>query len=160
MRSWKLYKLIKRTGNSENGFVLIVALIAILILIAIGFFALTTISGDLMITYRLVGERKALLAAESGAYVIAAKQSTCYDDNGAVAKTSVDSGNDPHASYSAAAAVRDPVTPSVILPGNSWPSAAWYVDVTGTDSDYNSTVTIRVGLADESTPGTPSHDTP
>ena len=64
------YKFSKRTAKSEQGFVLLLALIAIVILIAIGFFSLTMISGDLMITSRLVCERKAYSAAESGAHQV------------------------------------------------------------------------------------------
>ena len=72
-------KLIKRTSNSEQGFVLIVAIMAIVILTAIGFFALTMISGDLMISSRLTGERKALSAAESGVHAIYASSFSIID---------------------------------------------------------------------------------
>ena len=53
--------------KSEGGFVLIAALMAVMILMAVGFLALTVTSQDILISSRLVGERKALSAAEAGA---------------------------------------------------------------------------------------------
>jgi Tfp pilus assembly protein PilX len=139
-------------NKSERGFILVVVLIAILILIAVGFFALTTISGDLMITYRLVGERKALSAAEAGVYAVAAIQTAPGAAN-AVNLTPVDSVNDPSAFYQATAPTDSGLT--VVLPGNksSWSSKVWAVTVTGTDTTYNSRVAIAVGLADEGAEG-------
>lgn len=138
-------KIIRKTGNSENGFVLVFAIMAILIFVAIGFFALTTISGDVMITYRVVGERKALSAAEAGVHAVLASSSFV-----ALPATNVDTVNDPGAQYTAAAPVIDPTTPKVHLPGYGpeYLSNNYYIDVTGTHSTYDSTVTIRVGTGD------------
>jgi len=61
-------KLIKKIGKSEGGFVFLVALMAMAIMVAIGFFSLTTISEDTMVSFRFTGERKAFSAAESCAY--------------------------------------------------------------------------------------------
>lgn len=65
-----VHKLIKKNAASEKGFVLLVAIIAVVIMIAIGFFALTIISGDIMITSRLACERRAFSAAEAGVHVV------------------------------------------------------------------------------------------
>ena len=67
---FSVHKFIQRKKSSEQGFVLIFALMAITVLIAIGFFALTIISGDLMIVSRMTCERKAFSAAESGAHAV------------------------------------------------------------------------------------------
>jgi Tfp pilus assembly protein PilX len=59
---------IKRVKNSESGFVLIAALMGIIILLAVGFLALTITTGDMKIASRLIGERKAFSAAETGVH--------------------------------------------------------------------------------------------
>ncbi|MGD0022055.1 MAG: pilus assembly PilX N-terminal domain-containing protein [Smithellaceae bacterium] len=68
-------RVYKRTGkkrNSEDGFVLVAALIAIMILMAIGVYALTTASQDISSTARSVSEGNALSAAEAGVQTLSA----------------------------------------------------------------------------------------
>jgi hypothetical protein len=152
-------KLIKRTGNSEQGFVLIVALMAILILTAIGFFALTMVSGDLMISYRLTGERKALSAAESGALAVFADAS--HDCNAllgyAVTNIQIDPTNDPSTYYSFKMTKNTFVQTSVGAGQCTGCEAFIYnTDITGTDSTYGSSVTISIGMAPPPTYGGPN----
>jgi Tfp pilus assembly protein PilX len=152
-------KLIKRTSNSEQGFVLIVALMAILILTAIGFFALTMVSGDLMISYRLTGERKALSAAESGALAVFADAS--HDCNALlgyqVNNVQVDPTNDPSIYYSVAQTTNTFVQTSV-GGGQCGGCVAFIYNtaITGTDSNYGSSVTISIGMAPTPTYGGPN----
>ena len=60
----------KRKGvicsGDRKGFALITAILAIMILMALGFLAISVTTGDLKITSRVVGEKKALSAAETG----------------------------------------------------------------------------------------------
>lgn len=67
---YSVLNLIKSKVKSEKGFVLIVAIMTVVIMVAIGFFALTIISGDLMISSRLASERQAFSAAECGAHAV------------------------------------------------------------------------------------------
>jgi hypothetical protein len=152
-------KLIKRTGNSEQGFVLIVALMAILILTAIGFFALTMVSGDLMISYRLTGERKALSAAESGALAVFADAS--HDCNALLGYTAnnvqVDPTNDPSTSYTVVGTTNTFV--QTHMGGGQCGGCVAFIYntvITGNDSNYNSSVTISVGMAPTPTYGGPN----
>ena len=62
------HKIFDYRQKSEGGFVLIAALMAVMILMAVGFFSLTVTSQDILISSRLVGERKALSAAEGGLF--------------------------------------------------------------------------------------------
>ncbi|MDX9819671.1 MAG: pilus assembly PilX N-terminal domain-containing protein, partial [Desulfococcus multivorans] len=55
------------TGR-ERGFALVTAILAVMILLALGYLALSVSTGDLRISTRLVGEKKALSAAETGIY--------------------------------------------------------------------------------------------
>ena len=62
---------IKRKGfikypRGAKGFALVMAIMAIMILMALGFLAISVTTGDLKITSRIVGEKKALSAAETG----------------------------------------------------------------------------------------------
>jgi Tfp pilus assembly protein PilX len=151
-------KLIKRTGNSEQGFVLIVAIMAMLILMAIGFFALTMVSGDLMISSRLTGERKALSAAESGVHAVYANASLDFNSLLTYSATciQVDPTNDPSTCYSVAQTTNTQIqSPSV--GGGGWPtgytSFIYNTDITGTDSNYGSSVKISIGMAPAPTYG-------
>lgn len=140
-----VHKLIKRTRKSEDGFVLLVAIMAIVILIAIGFFALTMISGDIMITSRLVGESKAFSAAESGVHAILASPNSLPATNTTITG-SVDSVNDPSASYTATTSMTNQDTRTV---GNeiTETSRVFNALVTGRDSIYGSEAQISVGIA-------------
>ena len=60
------FKIFDYRRKSEDGFVLIAAIMAVMIMLAVGFFILTTSTQDIRISSRLIGERKALTAAESG----------------------------------------------------------------------------------------------
>jgi hypothetical protein len=145
-----VHKIIRKKAQSEGGFVFLVALLGIFILIAIGFFALSTISEEMMISSKLVGARKAYSAAEAGVHAV------CSNSNFvAVASTQVDPVNDPSVFYSATAPTQNTATPKVHLPGYSadYLSNAYLVDVVGRDTTYGSSMTIRIGLADEPTPG-------
>lgn len=141
------HKLFRRTSNSEQGFVLIVALLAIAVLIAIGFFALTMISGDLMISSRLVGERKAFSAAEAGVHAIL---SSGLDPSAAVSSptpwTHVDSTNDPNTYYNA---VTTATGSSATVPGYDPSSRAvvYSTVVTGKDDTYGSQAQIAIGMS-------------
>ncbi len=88
------HKMKLKKENSESGFVLIVALMGIMILLAVGFFALTVSTRDLMIASRLVGERKAFSAAEAGVHAISTifAEGMTFPPN-----VQVDSVNDPDA---------------------------------------------------------------
>jgi Tfp pilus assembly protein PilX len=152
-------KLIKRTSNYEQGFVLIVALMAILILTAIGFFALTMVSGDLMISSRLTGERKALSAAESGALAVFANASLDFNTllGYNVNNVQIDPTNDPSTYYTVKATTNTFVqTSGGAGQCTGCESFIYNTDITGTDSNYGSSVTISIGMAPPPTPALPN----
>jgi hypothetical protein len=148
---FSVHKFIKKTVKSEEGFVFLIALVGVFVLMAIGFFALSSISEDLMISYRLVGERKAFSAAESGVHAILGQDSFAN----ATGWTKVDPVNDPKVEYSATIPVLSTIAPKVHLPGfpTGYTSNAYVANVTGRDTTYGSTITIEVGLADIPVPG-------
>ncbi len=151
----------KKTGaSSEKGFVLIAALIAMMILMAVGFFALTVTSDDLKITSRLYGERKALSAAEAGVHDLCLVFDTSMN---ALTNVKIDAANDPKMTYSVTKPVSDPNIPSVsatgssIEGGKSWSFNVFNSVVTGRDASHGSLVRLDVGLRHGEVPSTPSY---
>ena len=150
-----LHKFIKRTVKSEQGFILLVAIMAAVILMAIGFFALTMISGDLMISARITGERKAYSAAESGVHAMYASsfnftQLLSYANNTC---TQIDPTNDPSTCYTVAVTTNTN-NQAMGVGGGSCTNCSSFIyntDVTGYDTVYGSKVTISIGMAPPST---------
>jgi len=137
---------------SERGFALVAAIMACLILLAIGMLVIYLSTGDLRISARVVGDKKALTAAESGIH----RLMQTFDPQNMSAttpRTQVDASNDPNSFYSIGAAV-SPTTGPATIPmagfaiggGQQWGQARFNVDVTGENTTYNSTVTIGLGL--------------
>ncbi|KQC09066.1 MAG: hypothetical protein APR62_03315 [Smithella sp. SDB] len=157
---YSLHKTIKKTVKSEKGFVFLVALMAVIVLIAIGFFALTTISEEMMISFRLTGERKAFSAAESGAYASAANIAV-YDTLSTPAgsdtvlytfpRTYIDPDNDPYASYTGKVYWVRSISTEGFSYEYNFSQDLFKTIITGKDSNYGSSVSIEVGVSD--TPG-------
>ena len=131
--------------RSEGGFVLIAALMAIMILMAVGFFILTTTGQDITMGSRLIGERKAMSAAEAGV------QQFCIDFKPYMAATSyqsVDSVDDPTAQFQFSAPNWFKEVPSV--PAYGWDQEMEYsvftTVVTGRDTAYKSEVQLSVAV--------------
>lgn len=138
--------------NPESGFVLIIALMAILILMAVGYFALTVTTSDLRIAARILGERKAFSAAESGVHFL------CRDFDPAtfsgISNQQVDS-DDPASTFSIVMP-NTPTNPNIpgSLPvtgfsmsgGQEWFQNTYETIVTGNNSDYGSSAEIGLGF--------------
>ncbi len=133
---------------------MIVALMAIVILTAIGFFALTMISGDLMISSRLTGERKAMSAAESGVQAQignGVELSTVFLADGSCIQ--VDPTNDPSSCYIVVSKVNTKRQVSLGGMGTFAMSDVYNITITGKDTNYGSSMTIDIGMVP---PGAPS----
>ncbi len=139
--------------SSERGFVLVVAVLACMILLAVGILALTMSGQDVKISARVVGEKKAFSACESGMH----KLITTLDPGNlaglAVTDVQVDSSNDPASLYT----IGTPSHPSTgpgMLPlagysiggGQVWGQTIYNATVTGTNTNYGSRVQVSVGL--------------
>lgn len=159
------HKMKSQRKDSESGFVLIVALMGVMILLAVGFFVLTVSTRDLMIASRLVGERKAFSAAEAGVHAI----STIFTE-GMTFPTNVqiDPVNDPHATYSVTGSSTSisglPETCSQafdVTGGITWSCKNFRAIVTGTyaPSIFNtSEARIAIGVKGKASPNTPGYD--
>jgi Tfp pilus assembly protein PilX len=141
----------RRTDN--RGFALVAALLANLILLAVGIVALNLSTGDIRISMKTVGDKKAINAAEAGIHWLtvnfdAATYATLINTNNLV-----DDTGDPNTRY-VINSIAEPTTgPAQIpLPGFSiggsqtWGQARYDARITGANTAYNSTVSIDVGL--------------
>lgn len=145
--------------RSERGFVLIVAVLACMVLLAVGILALTMSGQDIRISSRVVGDKKSFSACESGMH----KLITDFDPANLVGSTypnipdddyvSVDAANDPASQYSFPAPAH-PTTGPGMLPlagysmggGQVWGQTRYDADVTGKNTNYGSEAKVEVGL--------------
>lgn len=134
--------------KSQDGFVLIAALMAVMILLAVGFFALTVTTQDIRVSSRLVGERKAMSAAEAGVNEIC--RSIDPANTAAISNQKIDNTNDPTAEFDATAPVHNATYPTLQIPGfdltKAYAGAVFNTTVTGRDTSYGSEAGIDVGV--------------
>lgn len=139
----------------KTGFALVAALMAIWILTAIGILVFTVSTQDLRVSTRLVGEKKAFAALETGIHMLT--RDFKYDNLAASNKVKqlADAGGDPNSLYTINSTRIPTVTegPAAILyPGFSaagsetWGRARYLADVTGFNTRYNSNIQVNVGI--------------
>jgi Tfp pilus assembly protein PilX len=149
-----MYLVHKIKKDSEKGFVLIAALMGIMILLAVGFLALTVTTGDMKIASRLIGERKAFSAAEAGVHELC--RNFNWQASTGVSNFYFDAANDPTVRYSYPIPDRNSSMPSVPAKGydltKSYTSAVFDTVVTGEDTAYGSKTEIAVGTATAPSP--------
>jgi Tfp pilus assembly protein PilX len=139
--------------RGRKGFALVTAILAVLILMALGFLVISVSTDDLKISSRVVGEKKALSAAETGIHRL-----TQNFDPGAMAASQVtnvqvDAGADPASLYSIGSVGR-PASGPEMLPlrgysiggGQQWGQRRYVGSVTGANTRYGSSVQIDVGV--------------
>jgi Tfp pilus assembly protein PilX len=143
----------KRTLSSQNGFILLTALMACLILFALTFLILNLSTSDLRVSSQTVGQKKAMVAAEAGIHRMMQNFDPQNLATTVINNVQVDSANDPKSIYSISA----PTTPTsgpLFLPltgysiggGQTWGRRRYDVNVTGSNTTYHTTVTIGVGI--------------
>lgn len=142
----------KIKSQKKNGFALIAALLAIWILTAVGILVFTISTQDIRISGRLVGEKKAFAAAEAGIHRFMQGFDPANLSASVISDAQVDPSNDPDSRYTIgtpAAPTTGPATvPLVgyaIGGGQQWGQERYNVDVTGTNTRYNSLVRVQIG---------------
>lgn len=136
-----------------NGFALIAALMAIWILTAVGILVFTVSTQDIRISGRLIGEKKAFSAAETGIHRLSQTLDPANLSGSAVSNVQVDATNDPASRYTVGTPARPASGPST-LPlagyaiggGQQWGQERFIARITGTNTTYNSMVQVDVGV--------------
>jgi Tfp pilus assembly protein PilX len=139
----------------EGGFALIAALLAIWILTALGMLVFSVTTQDVRVSSRTVGERKAFSAAESGLHWLTQNFDPLNPGNSAKSAVVVDATTtgDPNTKYTVAAPAIPTTGPAAVpIAGyamggaETWGRQRFLAQVTGTNSGYNSTVQVNVGI--------------
>jgi Tfp pilus assembly protein PilX len=135
---------------SEKGFALIAAIMACLILFALAILVISLSTQDLRTSTKVVGDKKALAAAEAGIH----KMTQTFDpQNLAAAQVTSAYVTDPHSVYAIGTATRPssgpediPLAGYSIGGGQQWGQRRFVVNVDGRNTEYNTHVTIGVGI--------------
>lgn len=151
---------------SEKGIALVTAILACIILFALAMLVIHVSTGDLRISSKYVGDKKAMAAAETGIHRMMQNfdpqnlnsSATTSTTTGAFAISGtwyvrVDASNDPASVYN----ISTPATPATgptFLPmsgysiggGQSWGQRRYEVNITGRNTDYNTQATVSTGV--------------
>jgi hypothetical protein len=139
--------------NSEKGFAIVAALLAMMVLTAVGLLAFTLSTQDIRVSSRLIGEKKAFSATEAGIHRFTQNFDPASIPGWVVAPPmQVDASNDPTSFYQIGTPTR-PTTGPGILPltgyaiggGQQWGQERFNDTVTGTNTRYNSMVQVNIG---------------
>ncbi len=140
-------------NGNQRGFALITAILAIMILMALGYLVINVSTGDLKISSRVVGEKKALSAAETGIHRMMQNFNPGNPPAVHVTGVQVDSAADPTSQYTISNVGR-PIAGPEMLPmagysiggGQQWGQRRYVGSVTGRNTTYNSSVQIDTGI--------------
>ena len=139
--------------NSQRGIALVVALLANVILLAMGVLAIHLSTRDIRASFAVIGDKKAFAACEAGIHQLA----TNFDPGTLAAQGQtnvvVNAATDPASRYT----VFPPTTPTsgpAVIPmcgyqiagGAMWGQERFIARVRGENTSYNSQVEVNVGL--------------
>ncbi|HOD37043.1 MAG TPA: pilus assembly PilX N-terminal domain-containing protein [Syntrophales bacterium] len=139
--------------SSQRGIALVVALLANVILLAVGVLAIHLSTRDIRVSFAVIGDKKAFAACESGIHALARN----FDPGtlAAQAQTNVvvNAATDPGSRYT----IFQPTTPTTgpaIIPitgysiggGQQWGQERFIARVRGENTSYNSQVEVALGL--------------
>ncbi|MCG6533411.1 MAG: pilus assembly PilX N-terminal domain-containing protein [Syntrophales bacterium LBB04] len=135
--------------SSEKGFALVTAIIACVILFALAMLIINLSTGDLRVSARSVGQKKAQSAAESGISQLMINYRDTPPNFNVVTSGSVavDAVNAPGDFYQISIPATDPPGPADLsMPGYSepWRQIVRHFDVTGTNSTYGTQMEVSV----------------
>lgn len=139
--------------DSRNGFALVAAILACVILFALAMLVIHLSTQDLRSSAKNVGDKKASSAAEAGIHRMMQNFDPQNLNASAQTNVQVDSTNDPNSVYTIGTPTRPAVGPA-FLPmtgysiggGQSWGQSRYDVTVTGRNTAYDTKVEISTGV--------------
>jgi hypothetical protein len=162
---YNMYTMKEMTLRNEKGFALLAAIIAFLILLAVGMLVINMSGGDLISSSMSVGNKKASIAVETGIFTLVenfnpANSTGYYACTGSDTAASLNSAipspwqtasntdADSNTKYVICNATPDTTKSSVYLPkyGTKFILQRYYTTVIGENSSYNSLVKVNVGV--------------
>ena len=141
----------RKRPSSEKGFALVTALMACAILFALAMLIIQLSTGDLRVSVRSVGDKKASIAAEAGVQNVLANFDPVIPASAdAIA---VDAANAPDSKYSYAAPTPPtsgptfaPMTGYSIGGGQSWGQTLYETRITGRNTRYIPPASVQVDI--------------
>lgn len=144
--------LLRRRLSPERGFALVTAILACVILFALAMLVIQLSTQDLRLSAKIVGNKKALSAAETGIHDLIRNFNASSPTSCMVTDHAYDTVNANGSVYS----IGTPTIPTIgafrpmigysIGGGQSWGQKAWDVTVTGRQTQYDATVSIDTGI--------------
>lgn len=136
---------------SRRGFALVAALIASLLLLAMGMLVIQLSTQDLKASAATVGGRKAMAAVDTGIHVLLSTYDPAATSTTLNQWYSIDGGADANSRYriSTPAASRQapvPLPGYSIEAGQGWGMTRFDVGVEGQNTSYNTSMTVDVGM--------------
>jgi Tfp pilus assembly protein PilX len=151
----KNIRIMLRLKDSEKGFALIAAIMACLVLLALGMLVISLSTQDLKVSTKIVGDKRSLAAVEQGV------QTLSQQFNPQTAPTIPTTVNRPDgkSSYTINYPVAFPTRgPELIDPPGGGYAVGWKMKrydttVVGRNAEYNTQVTVGVGMGYGPVPG-------
>jgi len=143
--------MLKRVTVSQEGFALIAAIMACLILLALGLLVIALSTQDIRVSAKMVGDKRSMAAAEEGIHNLSQtfNPSTAFsaspvtvNRSDGVSKYTI---NYP-ASRPTSGPVIVPLTGYAVAGGQQWGQSRYIVSVTGQNTEYGTQVTISAGI--------------
>lgn len=140
------YKMV----NSENGFALVAAIIACMILMALAILVISLSTGDLKTTSAVVGDKMALSAVESGIHNLTQNfdpAASSYGLGSSWQSVATNSSAQYRYTSSAASSLAPLPLPGYSMEsGQGWGMSRFNISVEGRDTNYDSKVQVDVGM--------------
>ena len=136
----------------KEGFALVAAIIACLILLAVGLVAYLMTTQDSRTSLRVMGDKKAMMATESGIHFIMANFNPNNLDGVVVNNIPANAAADPSSQYCFGQPVRPPsgdIVPLAgyaIAGGQMWGQIRYSATVTGQNTNYGGQAQVQVGF--------------
>ena len=136
--------------NSEEGFAIIAAIMACLILLALGMLVISLSTQDIKVSTKIVGEKRALAAADTG---VNSLSQTFNPQTPILVPTTVNRA-DGVSSYTVNYPATRPTLGAIMIPlsgysvsgRQQWGQSRYNIDVVGRNTEYNTQVTIGLGV--------------
>jgi hypothetical protein len=136
--------------NSEEGFALIAAIMACLILLALGMLVISLSTQDIRVSTKIVGEKRALAAADTGISAL----SQVFDPQNPILVPQTTNRADGVSSYTFNYPATRPTVGPITIPlagfsiggGQRWGQSRYNLDVVGRNTEYSTQVTVGVGM--------------
>jgi len=157
MSSPFIISTIKQIVPSQKGVALITAILACVILFALAMLVISMSTSDIRVSGRIVGQKKAFNAAEAGIHRLIEQfnpDETTWTASGNIYnnRTTVSGTSDPHSFYMINTPRESDSIDTLSLPefdignGRGWGLKPYDIRITGENSDYNSEVSIDIGI--------------